>query len=135
MKKITKILTLGLVAGCMQLTVPAAHATNVEVHIKNLSTEAITTSASGFPTYLGPGQSQSVFLSFTNSTSNVNVTYKSASGKTCRFTGSHKHYGGNTTKWDKNAVAIGGHKNCGAIQNVRKWSSPFHYRLGFHMTD
>ncbi|WP_141695121.1 hypothetical protein [Pseudomonas graminis] len=111
-----------------------ANATDVDVHIQNLSTEVIQTSDSGFPRYLAPGESGTVTLNFPNTGSSVNFTYTSASGKTCSFRGGHRSYG---DRAERKADAVGSqsYNNCGAIVTARKWSSPFHYRLGFWMTD
>lgn len=111
-----------------------ANATDVEVHIQNLSNEGIRTSDSGFPRYLAPGESGTVTLNFPNTSSWVSVTYTSASGKTCSFTGSHSGYRDRAER-EADAVGSQSYNNCGAIVNARKWSSPFHYRLGFWMTD
>jgi len=112
-----------------------AYATDVEVHIQNLSTESIYSSSSDFPSFLPPGGSKSVFLNFLNDSSALSASYRTSSGKTCNFTASHTHYGGYKTDWNKAATAGAGKSNCGAILNVRRYSSPFHYRVGFYMTD
>lgn len=133
--KTKKLIMLASLASS-SITVSSAQATDVEVHIQNLSSESIYTSSSGFPSSLAPGRSESVFLNFPNHTSMLSATYRAASGKTCNFTASHRHYGGNTTKWDKAATAAeAGKSNCGVVLNVRRYSTPFHYRVGFHMTD
>lgn len=129
----TKILpTLIILTTCSIGT--TAHATDVEVHIQNLSSETIKTGQSGFPQRLAPGESGTVILNFNDTGSWVNVTYTSTSGKTCRFTGGHRSYGDRAER-RKDAVGSQSYNNCGAIVNAQKWSRPFHYRLGFWMTD
>jgi hypothetical protein len=129
----TKIITaLTLLTACLLAT--TASATDVEVHIQNLSNETIETGQSGFPQQLAPGESGTVVLNFNDTGSWVNVTYTSTSGKTCRFTGGHRTYGERAER-RKDAVGSQSYNNCGAIVNAKKWSRPFHYRLGFWMTD
>ncbi|MFJ3470171.1 hypothetical protein [Pseudomonas sp. NPDC090201] len=121
----------------LSIAVTATHATATEVivEVQNLSSETIRTYASGFPKILSPGESESVTLNFPDHTSDVNITYTGASGKSCNFRGWHKYYGGNTTKWDASSTGSQSYNNCGAVRSVSRWSSPFNYRLRFWMTD
>lgn len=117
------------------LIVTTANATDVEVHIQNLSNEVIRTSDTDFPIALAPGESRSVTLNQYSSSSHVSVSYTSTSGKTCVFSGGHSAYGNYNVDFKKDAVGSQSYNNCGAILTVQKWSPPYRYRLGFWMTD
>jgi len=126
---------LTLTALTLFLQGATAHATDVEVHVQNLSGETIKTSQQGFPSILLPGQSESVTLNFPDTGSHVNVTYTSTSGKTCNFQGRHTMFGEYNVRREKEAIGSASCNNCGAILNVRRWSRSYDYRLGFWMTD
>lgn len=119
-----------------------ATATTVEVEVKNLSSTPIsrTSGDSSLPAQLAPHGTASINQSFTNTSSNVLVRYRAASGKTCTFTGSHHlRSTGNRLQgvWNKAAVASGNAiaSSCLAIQTVRRYSAPWDYKLTFLMTD
>lgn len=116
---------------CLQAV--GASATEVEVNIQNLSNQVIRTSKPGFPALLMPGQQQSVFFNFFDTGSDIDVTYTSASGKTCSFQGGHKLYGEYQVKREKEAIGTASY--CGANLNVKRWLRPYDYRLGFWMTE
>ncbi len=126
---------IALTAVAFALYANTANATTVNVTIRNLSTEIISPSSTDFSPIPPMGTADRSF-SFPDTTSIFDVTFRTPSGKACRFKGSHRSSGNMIANFTKEANSVGtGNPYCHANQTVQKHTAPFAYTLLFNITD
>lgn len=126
---------IALTAVSFALCANTANATTLIVTVRNLSTEKILSSSSDFPDIAPSGNEERKF-SFPESSSRFDVTFRTPSGKACRFQGSHRITGRLGPDFTKSATSVGkGNPYCHANLIVQKYTAPSKYYLNFNITD
>ncbi|MCY1408393.1 hypothetical protein D9M71_237130 [compost metagenome] len=132
-----------LLAGLLlTLSASTTYATTVTIDIKNLASETIKLASGpdGLLNEVQPNGTYNLELNFPNNGSNINIQYRTASGKTCTFKGSHhlsSRYRSVQGVWEKSAIGSGNPSPtlCSTIQTVQRYSAPWDYKLLLLMTD
>lgn len=129
------ILTLTLVS--LSAHANSASFTTTTVKIQNAGKEAITRTSGtlGYPTVIPPGETREVsFTAQWDNATSTEVTYRTASGNICLFTGGHTVQPGFWAKLTQSGKSLGTDNTyCGAQSFPTKFSAPYDYSLVFYM--